>query len=274
MEVQGNVLTRALLVDHFERAAKWLPPNDPYLAAVAGGHRSDAGTNWAAALDAIRRSELARGRFVRQVLDASEPEALWQASEDVGVMVARVLWPLMRDAESAQQALDGALATQGTRIGRALFAVYGTNTSPDATMTLRFSDGLVQGYDYNGTLAPWATTLYGLYARGVEFGNRYPFDIPGPWLAAEGEIDLEKRVCFASTNDIVGGNSGSCVVDKELRIVGLIFDGNIESLPNDFYYTQETARAVSVHTDAIVVALQHVYGMGRIVDELREAAGK
>jgi hypothetical protein len=92
------------------------------------------------------------------------------------------------------------------------------------------------------------------------------------WLDAEGRIDLQKKVCFASTNDIVGGNSGSCLVDQNLQVVGLIFDGNIESLPNDFYYTQQRARAVSVHTDAIVEALQKVYGMARIVEELRAGA--
>ena len=141
-------------------------------------------------------------------------------------------------------------------------------------MTLRFSDGRVGGYEYNGTLAPWATTFYGLYGRGVEFGNSYPFDIPKPWLDNQADIDMSKRVCFSSTNDIVGGNSGSCVVDKSLRVVGLIFDGNIESLPNDFYFTSEIARAVSVHTDAILAGLQHIYGMSRIVEELRDGAGR
>ena len=139
-------------------------------------------------------------------------------------------------------------------------------------MTLRFSDGRVSGYDYNGTVAPWATTFYGLYGRGEAFGNAYPFDIPQPWIDSRASIDLSARVCFASTNDIVGGNSGSCVVDKDLQVVGLVFDGNIESLANDFYYAQDVPRAVSVHTDAIVQALQHVYGMERVVEELRAGA--
>src|SRR5262249_18641719 len=116
--------------------------------------------------------------------------------------------------------------------------------------------------------APWATSLYGLYARNVEFGNGEPFDLPAPWLDAQGRLDLTHKLDFVSTNDIIGGNSGSCVVDKDLRVVGLIFDGNIESLPNDFYYTQERARAVSVHTDAILDALRTVYGLQRIADEL------
>lgn len=270
----SSPLTHALLVDQFERAEKWLPRNDPFLAILGGEHRSGRGTDWAAALGDLRRSKLTRDAFVREILTGDEAADRWAASEDIGARVARVLWPLMRDSERTQELLDGGLATQGTRLGRALFAVYGTDISPDATMTLRFSDGTVKGYDYNGTIAPWATTFYGLYGRGQSFGNAYPFDIPQPWLENRDAVDLSKKVCFASTNDIVGGNSGSCVVDKNLQVVGLIFDGNIESLANDFYYTQDVPRAVSVHTDAIVQALQHVYGMGRIVDELRQGAAK
>ncbi|MEZ6037362.1 MAG: S46 family peptidase, partial [Planctomycetota bacterium] len=262
----GNVLTRALLLDHFERAVRWLGADDPYLMALTSDQRTAAGVDWQKVLGGLRKSRLRDEAFVAEVLAADGAER-WAQSEDQAVAVARVLWPLMRDAQQTQEHIAEALATQGIRLGHALHDVYGSHVSPDATMTLRFSDGRVSGYPYNGTLAPWATSFYGLFGRGVEFGGKYPFDIPQPWLDAEQAIDLSKRVCFASTNDIVGGNSGSCVVDQELRVVGLIFDGNIESLPNDFYYTQDKARAVSVHTDAIVTALQHVYGMQRIVDE-------
>ena len=274
MEIRGNVLTRALLLDHFARAAEWLPADDPYLVAVAGKHRRKAATDWGAALVDLGQSKLADAAFVRELLEAEDAADRWQQSADPGIRAARVLWPLTRATDKNQEMLDGKFATQGTRLGRALFAVYGSDISPDATMTLRFSDGRVLGYDYNGTRAPWATTLYGLYGRGTAFANEYPFDIPKPWLDARDRLDLADRVCFASTNDIVGGNSGSCVVDRDLRIVGLIFDGNIESLANDFYYTQEVARAVSVHSDAIVAALEHVYGMKRVVEELRRGADR
>ncbi len=273
LQIRGNPITEALLADHFVRASRWLPAGDPFLTAVARGHETAGGAvDWTAAVQALGRTALGRGRATRELLAGDDAAAKWAASDDAGIAAARALWPLMRAAQREDEASAGAVAVQLTRLGRALHAVYGTNVSPDATMTLRFSDGLVKGYEYNGTIAPWATTLYGLFARGVEFGNVYPFDVPQPWLAAEGKLDLKARVCFASTNDIVGGNSGSCVVDRELRVVGLIFDGNIQSLPNDFYYTQHRARAVSVHTDAIAQALQHVYGMGRVLDELRAAA--
>ena len=267
----SSPITRALLVDQFERAERWLPRDDAFLQVVAGEHRA-AETDWSAALDDLRRSALSRDAFVRELLDGPDGAAMWAASDDPGVRAARALRPLIQAAERDQERLDQGLAEQGARLGRALFEVYGRNISPDATMTLRFSDGRVSGYDYNGTVAPWATTFYGLYGRGAAFGNAYPFDIPQPWIDGRASIDLSARVCFASTNDIVGGNSGSCVVDKDLQVVGLVFDGNIESLANDFYYAQDVPRAVSVHTDAIVQALQHVYSMARVVEELRAGA--
>jgi hypothetical protein len=270
----SSPLTHALLIDQLERASKWLPPDDAFLSAVSGQHRSARGTDWAAAVGDLNKSQLSSDEFVQQVLKDPAGADLWLKSMDVGVVSSRVLWPLMRAVERTQELVESSLARQGTRLGRALHAVYGDNISPDATMTLRFSDGRVEGYEYNGTLAPWATTFYGLYGRGVEFGNVYPFDIPKAWLDNQAAIDMSKRVCFSSTNDIVGGNSGSCVLDQSLRVVGLIFDGNIESLPNDFYFTSEIARAVSVHTDAILEGLQHIYGMSRIVEELRDGAGR
>lgn len=280
----SSPLTQALLQDQFERAEKWLPRDDALLAAVGDRHR-DGGTmavDWEAALAALRRSKLNSDGFVRDLLDRDDAAERWAAgpnsdearTEDAGIRAARVLWALMKRVRAEQAALDEGFAAQGARLGRALFAVYGDGISPDATMTPRFSDGRVAGYDYSGTVAPWATTLYGLYGRSASFGDRPPFDLPQPWHDARDAVDLSARVCFASTNDIVGGNSGSCVVDRELRVVGLVFDGNIESLANDFYFQQDVPRAVSVHTDAIVQALQHVYGMGRVVEELREGAAR
>ncbi len=262
----GNQLTNQLLLDHFVRAQNWLPKTDPFLCAVAGDQAGADTIDWGKALTALTRSELRKDKFLQELLDGA-PEAI-ASSDDLGVKVGRVLWPLQRDAETAEHAIDQAIAVQGELLGRALHAAFGTKTSPDATMTLRFSDGRVQGYDYNGTQAPWSTSFYGLFGRNVEFADVFPFTLAAPWQAARDSIDLTKRVCFVSTNDIVGGNSGSCVVDRDLQVVGLIFDGNIESLPNDFYYTQTKARAVSVHTDAIVEALAKVYNLPRIVTEL------
>ncbi|HEX5054356.1 MAG TPA: S46 family peptidase [Planctomycetota bacterium] len=267
-ETDMNPLIAALVPKQLERTQRWLRADDAFAVALFGTAPGARAAEQAA--DRLRRSQVADAANRTALLEGGADAV--QKSDDYAIAVARALWPLLRDTEKRDAEVKAGLAEQGRRIGRALFAVYGSNVSPDATMTLRFSDGLVQGYEYNGTIAPWATTFYGLYGRAVEFGGRHPFDLAEPFVKAEPRIDLAKKVCFASTNDIVGGNSGSCMVDKDLQVVGLIFDGNIESLPNDFYYTQEKARAVSVHTDAIVESLQKVYAMGRLVEELRAGA--
>jgi len=270
MPMRGNAITQNLLFDHFTRAREWLPKDDAYLTAFFGDQLGAAEVNWDAVLQRIGASKLGQKKFVTELLEGGA-EAV-NASDDIGLQIAKVLWPLMRDNAEREEKVNAALEVQGTLIGQALFAVYGSGTSPDATMTLRFSDGVVKGYEYNGTLAPWATSFYGLYGRNKEFAGVHPFDLPKVWADAVQKVDMAKKVCFVSTNDIVGGNSGSSIVDKDLQVVGLIFDGNIESLPNDFYYTQSKARAVSVHTDAIVESLTKVYEGQRIADELKAGA--
>jgi hypothetical protein len=149
-----------------------------------------------------------------------------------------------------------------------LHAVYGNRVSPDATFTLRFSDGVVQGFPYNGTIAPYRTSFYGLYARNTEFDNEFPFNLPDVWLERLDRVDMTKGVNFVSTNDLIGGNSGSPVVNADLEVVGLVFDGNIEMLPNNFVYRSDVPRCVAVHAQGIMEALRKIYDADRIADEL------
>lgn len=159
-------------------------------------------------------------------------------------------------------------------LGRAIFDVYGISIPPDATFTLRIADGVVKSYEYNGTIAPPITTFYGLYDRYYSFKDtdRRDWDLPDRLKNPPSTFDLSTPLNFVSTNDIIGGNSGSPVINKNLEVVGLIFDGNIESLPGDFIYVDEKNRAVSVHVRGIVEALKHIYKADRLVKELE--AGK
>jgi len=159
-------------------------------------------------------------------------------------------------------------AAEQKRIGEACFAVYGTSIPPDATMSLRISDGVVKGYAMNGTLAPHFTTLYGLFARHHEFGGEHPFDLPQVWLDKEKELDLKTPFNFVATNDIIGGNSGSPVIDRKQQVVGLIFDGNIEMLGNNYVFDDEVSRSVSVHPGIIIESLRKIYAAGKLADEL------
>jgi len=168
----------------------------------------------------------------------------------------------------ASKALTDAEAVQNKRIGEACFAVYGTSIPPDATMSLRLSDGVVKGFPMNGTIAPYFTSLYGLFARHHEFSGVHPFDMPKAWLDAEKKLDLKTPFNFVATCDIIGGNSGSPMIDKDQNVVGLIFDGNIEMLGNNYVFDDEISRTVSVHPAIIIEALRKIYGAGKLADEL------
>ena len=155
-------------------------------------------------------------------------------------------------------------------LGRARFAVYGTEVPPDATFSLRIADGVVRGYPYNGTVAPPFTTLFGMYDR--HYGHaREDWDLPQRWLEAAGTLELATPLNFVSTADIIGGNSGSPVLDRELEVVGVVFDGNIESLPGDYIYLPDRNRAVTVDIRAVLEALDQVYDADRLVVELTRA---
>lgn len=160
------------------------------------------------------------------------------------------------------------LDAKNSILGRALFEVYGHTIPPDATFTLRLSDGVVASYEYNGTIAPVFTTFYGVYDRYYSFDKEYPWNLPDRWKTIPEGLPLETPLNFIGTSDIVGGNSGSPIINKDAEIVGLAFDGNIESLSSDFIFTTETNRMIAVDSRGIIESLKYAYKFNRLYNEI------
>lgn len=154
-------------------------------------------------------------------------------------------------------------------LGKVLFEIYGTEIPPDANFTLRLSDGVLETFDYNGTVAIEKTTFYGMYDRHFGSDKRYPWNLPDRWAEPPAGFDLSTVYNFISTNDIVGGNSGSAVINKDAEVVGLAFDGNVHSIVGNFIYLPEDNRMVSVASQAILESLDKVYKAERIFKELK-----
>ena len=159
-------------------------------------------------------------------------------------------------------------------LGQILYKVYGTSITPDANRTLRISDGIMKGYEYNGTVAPIKSTYYGLYDRYFGFEGKYPFNLPARWQTIPKDLDLATPFNFVSTNDIVGGNSGSAVINKNAEVIGLAFDGNIESLQGNFIYLPTLNRTVAVDSKGMWEAIKKVYKADRLADELKDGKVK
>ena len=203
---------------------------------------------------------------------AGFPESI-AASDDPFIVIARMALPRREAASDVANAVRAKDQVNNSLLGRALFEIYGTSIPPDATFTLRISDGIVDGYAYNGTKAPSHTTFYGLYDRHYSFPDDEQWALPERWLNPPADFNMQTPLNFCSTNDIIGGNSGSPLINRNKEIVGLAFDGNIESLPGEFIFAPEMGnRTVSVHSSAMIEAINHIYKLERLAKELR--AGK
>ena len=183
---------------------------------------------------------------------------------------------LMREVEPTAGALhqqdedevQSVLRRGGTEIGKALFAKDGFNVPPDATFTLRLSYGAIERYKLNGKNVPWFTTMGGAYGHAAAHGSKPPFELPASWLKYKSAINLKTPFDTVSTPDIIGGNSGSPLINKDGEVVGIIFDGNIESLPWNFEYSDKVARSVEVDSRAIMESLRNIYQADALVNEL------
>jgi len=239
-----------------------LGPDDPFIKIVLDGRSpKDAAT----AL--VSGTKLADAAFRKTLVDGGE--AAVAASGDPMIVLQRKLDPLRREAiKWNEDNVESVEQEAGEKLGKARFAAFGKTTYPDATFTLRLSYGQVQGYPMNGTKAPYKTTFFGLFDRANSFDFDGPFYLPSRYKENRDKLDLATPLDFVTTNDIIGGNSGSPVINRNAEVVGLIFDGNIESLVGDFVYDGTANRAVAVHTGGMTEALRKLYGTGRLVQEL------
>jgi hypothetical protein len=250
-------ITGALQLD-IEQAGK----DDPFISAILNGKQP---AEVAAAL--VNGSKLADAAVRKQLVEGGK--AAVDASTDPMIVLARKLYPMRHELTTWMQDNVQSVEQQaGEQLGKARFAVYGKSTYPDATFTLRLSYGQLKGYAMNGTIAPSKTTYYGLYDRAASFDGKAPFNLPARYAEGKQKLDLSTPLDIATTNDVIGGNSGSPVINRQGEIVGLIFDGNIESLVGDYVYNGEANRSIAVHTAAMTEAMKKLYNAGTLLSEL------
>ncbi|HEX4000602.1 MAG TPA: S46 family peptidase [Pirellulales bacterium] len=224
-----------------------------------------------------RAAELVHGTKLRSVEDrkrlAAGDTAAIKACDDPMIRLALLVDPASRAVRKRDEAeVQEPMRQAYAKIAAVRFSLYGTNTYPDATFTLRLAFGRVKGYTEAGRMLPAWTTIAGAFEHSAEHQNREPFRLPESWATHKEQLDLATPMNFVSTADIIGGNSGSPVVNRDGQLVGLIFDGNIQSLVLDFIYTSVQARAVSVDARAILASLRKVYDAGDLADEIERGS--
>ena len=252
------------LTDSLTDFASQFAANDPLVQKVLAGKSPHA-----RAVELVTGTKL-KDVAVRKDIYGKDAAAL-QAFHDPMIDLARLVDGPARDARKRYDAQEEIKKQAYSEIAKAHFAIEGASSYPDATFTLRLSYGTVRGYEQDGKQIPPFTDFAGLYQRSVEHDNKSPFDLPQRWIDKKANLNLATHFNFVSDADIIGGNSGSPVVNKANEFVGIIFDGNIQSLVLDCIFTDKQARAVSVDSAAIIEALRKVYGASGLADELESA---
>ena len=208
-----------------------------------------------------------------KLADAKLRETLWEggadavaASQDPAIVLARLVDGHARELRQRYETEVESVEKRGAeQLAGARFALKGTSVYPDATFSLRLSHGVIRGWEEKGDAVPPYTNFAGLYARATDFD---PFKLAPSWVAAKDKLDMNTRFNQVSTNDIIGGNSGSPLINAKAEVVGLVFDGNIRSLGGAYFFDESVNRTVSVHSAAIQAALGKVYGAEHLSKEL------
>lgn len=255
-------LQKNLILANVDFVTKILNPNDEIIRTIYLGKKgSDAVENL------LSRSKLVSEELFLELANKSSTEIL--SSDDPFIKYILEIDKRTTNISHKTSELNNRLAVLNQLLGEAIFSLYGDKISPDATSTLRISDGIIKGYEYNGTIAPGKTTYYGLWDRYESFEKKtYPWGLHQRWQTPPKNLNLATAIGFASTNDIVGGNSGSSAININKEIVGLVHDGNIESLAGHTLFLEENNRTVATDSKGLIEALKHVYKTERLVNEL------
>ena len=259
----------ALLADSLSEMQDALGKDNPDVQKILQGK-----TPAEAAKDYITNTKLEDVAVRKQLYGGGQ--AAVDASTDPLIVVMRAIDPDARAARKQfEDKVDAVVRRDGTIVAKARFAQSGFAQPPDATFTLRLSYGAVKGYQENGKPIPFATNMGGAYEHATEHNSQPPYNLPESWIKAKPNLDLKTPFNFVATPDIIGGNSGSPTVNKKGEVVGIIFDGNIESLPWNFAFSDVQGRSVSVDSRGIQEALRKIYGATGLADELMgtKAAG-
>ncbi|PYJ11343.1 MAG: serine protease [Verrucomicrobia bacterium] len=254
-------LEQVTLTDSLSDLATRFGFNDPLVQKILAGKSPTA-----RALELITGTKLKDVAARKQLYEGGA--AAVTAAKDPMIELARLIDGPARAARKAYDTQDEVKEQAYGEIAKARFALEGTSNYPDATFTLRLSYGTVRGYEENGKPVAPFTDVSGLYARSTEHNNQPPFNLTQRWIDKKAALSPETKFNFVSDADIIGGNSGSPVVNKANEFVGIIFDGNIQSLVLDCVFADKQARAVSVDSAVITEALQKVYDAGALADEL------
>ncbi len=260
-----DALDKIMLAQLFTEMRDTLGPEDAVVKQLLAGR-----TPAEAAEFYVKGSKLGSAAERKRLFEGGQKAI--DASTDTMIALARLVDPRSRELrkhyEDEVQAVERA---NGTLLARALFAVRGTEIYPEATFTLRLSFGAVKGYVDAGRPRRWYTSFHGLYENSVGIP---PYKLPQRWLDKKAALDLDTPYNFVSTPDITGGNSGSPVINRNGEFVGIVFDGNLQQIPNDFLYSDEEARTVAVHAAGILEALRKVYAADTVLRELHVAVAK
>ncbi len=246
----------------FNFAREHLDKNDAFAKIILG-----LGDPGKAAAELTAKTKLTDPAFRKQLVEGGI--AAVEKSDDPLIVMARKLTPIIVENEKwSKKNVESVTTPASERLARARFAVFGKNAYPDATFSLRMSFGSMRGYPMNGTQAPYKTTLYGLYDRALGFDNKGEWKLPERFWKLQKLLDLSTPVNFVCDCDIIGGNSGSPVINKKGEFMGIVFDGNIESLAGRFFFDSTANRTVSVHAAYVIEALRKLYDADDLADEI------